>query len=352
MKANESAERDYYFDNVKFLLIALVVIGHAIRPFVDQSEWMMALYLTIFTFHMPLFILIAGYFSKNIHRQDQAQKAIRTILIPYVLFQVLYSVFAALPREFSDFSLSVLDPYWLMWFLLSLFTWRVILPYFIQLKYPVLTSVLLAVLAGYMDGADSLLGLARTAAFFPFFIAGYYLERHHFNFLFTRGRRWLAVGGMVVLPALMHWFQYHSLVLDLDWRRWLYYSFPYEELGQTEWYAGGYRILTFALAIFASLCFLALVPERKTFISRLGSRSLYVYLWHGFFIKTFKAFEPEEHLQTFFQHGLVILAAIGLTFFLSSDWVYKVTRPLVQPRLSWIFSSSKKGDEEKRSKTG
>ncbi|SDC34030.1 Fucose 4-O-acetylase [Melghirimyces thermohalophilus] len=343
-------QRDVYFDNAKFLLILLVVVSHAIRPFVNQSPLMMTLYLTFFTFHMPLFILISGYFSKNYQKEGQSKKTITSLLVPYLLFQVFYSVFDALPREFEDFSLSILDPYWLMWFLLSLFTWKMILPYFVPLKYPIITSVVLALLAGYMEDMDSFLSLARTAAFFPFFIAGFYLKRHHFDLLLSKGRRVWAVVGAGAIFALMYWLEYHSVVLDLDWRRWLYYSFPYAELGHTEWYAAVYRLITYVLAVAASVCFLALVPRRKLLISRLGTRSLYVYLWHGFFIHTFKALNPQQQFLSFFDHLLVILAAIGLTFFLSSNWVYRWTRPLVQPKLGALLFSRDEEDHRKENR--
>ena len=58
-------QRSYYFDNGKFFLIVLVVLGtfdHNLQEDVDTN----ALYNTIYTFHMPAFILISGYFAKGI----------------------------------------------------------------------------------------------------------------------------------------------------------------------------------------------------------------------------------------------------------------------------------------------
>ena len=60
--------RDPYFDNAKLLLIFLVIFGHLIQPFVEDYSQIEDLYYLIYTFHMPGFILISGYFSKNIRR--------------------------------------------------------------------------------------------------------------------------------------------------------------------------------------------------------------------------------------------------------------------------------------------
>ena len=53
--------REYKFDNLKILLILLVVLGHIIEPFYKLNT----LYLIIYAFHMPVFVYISGYFAKG-----------------------------------------------------------------------------------------------------------------------------------------------------------------------------------------------------------------------------------------------------------------------------------------------
>lgn len=334
--SGESQKRDYFFDNVKFVLITLVVVGHAIRHFIEDHPWVHAAYLTIFTFHMPLFILIAGYFSKNFSKEGQSRKVVATILIPYLIFQILYTAADRIVTGSDYLGLSILDPYWILWFLFSLFMWRIILPYFIHLKYPLVTALLLGLLSGYVEKVDSFMSLSRTFAFFPFFLAGYYLERHHFERLFSLVKKGPAVLGLAGIFLLMYWLEFGS-GLDIQWRRWLYFTFPYEDLGHPEWYAGGYRLFLYGLAAFASACFLVLIPRRKSMISELGSRSLYVYLWHGFFIRLFKGLWPEDRIASSLDILLVVLASIALSFFLASRWVQQWTWPLVQPRMGWFL---------------
>ena len=55
------SERDGRVDGIKWLLIVLVTIGHAIEPALSNPT-ANKLYSLIYLFHMPLFIYISGYF--------------------------------------------------------------------------------------------------------------------------------------------------------------------------------------------------------------------------------------------------------------------------------------------------
>ena len=48
--------RNAYFDNAKLILIFLVVFGHMIQPFIDDSNAIHSLYTWMYTYHMPAFI--------------------------------------------------------------------------------------------------------------------------------------------------------------------------------------------------------------------------------------------------------------------------------------------------------
>ncbi|SDX52759.1 Fucose 4-O-acetylase [Marininema mesophilum] len=336
--------RDYYFDNLKFILIVLVVLGHAYRPLIDESPIVKSVYLAIYTFHMPLMILVTGFFAKNFNREGQAKKLIATVLIPYIIFEVLYSVFDHYVNSTDSIDLSILEPYWIMWFLFSLFLWRLMLPYFINLKYPLITAYLLAIIIGYIDDADKLLSLSRTISFFPFFLTGYYLQRHHFDFLFTRWKQVLSVIGLALL-ILMYWYLVFHSSIDLDFRKWLYFVYPYEGLNRPEWYAGIIRLSFIGLALLASMFVLALTPRKKTFFSRMGSRSLYVYLLHGFIIKAYNAANIDDKFTGPALYIIVTIISVVVTLLLSSRFVQSCAQPLVQPKVQWLFR--KKSEKQK-----
>src|SRR5881392_3557775 len=92
---NASAgSRDAYFDNAKYLAIVLVALGHAWEPLRGDSRAASALYFTVYTFHMPAFIVISGYFSRSFDASPGRLKRLITgVAVPYVVFEVAYTLF-------------------------------------------------------------------------------------------------------------------------------------------------------------------------------------------------------------------------------------------------------------------
>ena len=111
--------RNAYFDNAKFVLIFLVVFGHMISPYRTDSSGMLSIYHFIFIFHMPVFILLAGYFSKNFHKRI-LQKIFTKVALPYLAFQTIYTLYYSVLYTDETYTLQYLVPRWAMWFLLSL----------------------------------------------------------------------------------------------------------------------------------------------------------------------------------------------------------------------------------------
>ena len=56
-------ERNYLFDNLKFFLIVLVVFGHSLEEISLEHNYAI-IRAWIYSFHMPAFVFISGYFSK------------------------------------------------------------------------------------------------------------------------------------------------------------------------------------------------------------------------------------------------------------------------------------------------
>ena len=84
----EPQKRIYFFDNVKAILIILVVVGHFIDIASDSSRVYRSIFVFIYSFHMPLFIFISGMFHKDEHI---FQKAITNIVICVILNILLFS---------------------------------------------------------------------------------------------------------------------------------------------------------------------------------------------------------------------------------------------------------------------
>lgn len=122
-------ERNAFFDNAKVILIFLVVFGHMIQPFVGDSKSTEAIYIWIYTFHMPAFILLAGFFAKGSGNKKYIWNLMKKLIIPYLIFQTLYTIYYFLIGK-ADWQTGVFYPQWSLWFLFSLFSWHILLVLF------------------------------------------------------------------------------------------------------------------------------------------------------------------------------------------------------------------------------
>lgn len=321
----EVNQRDHYFDNVKFVLIAFVVIGHVLEPLYSTSESAKALYNFIYFFHIPLFVFITGYFSKKSGK-------LGPYLVLYVIFEMLYTLLDYYLNNRADLKFTFFLPYWVTWYLLAVILWKIALPYFTKLRYPILFASCLAVLAGY---ASTELGYKlsslRAINFFPFFLAGYYMKREYFVYLFKWPIKTASAFIMILTLGLL--FRYGQN-LNCEW---LWGSYSYSKLGHPEWYAGVYRVAIAAVSVLLSLCVLSLIPTGQTRISEHGIRTMYPFLLHGFVLRIMDHQGFYRHIDTWADQLLLILFAIVITFIFSMKGVERLCRLLFSPNLSFLY---------------
>ncbi|GAA3142492.1 acyltransferase family protein [Planomonospora alba] len=320
--------RDPFFDNAKFLAIALVVSGHLIEDLRDVGI-AHAAYFYVYVFHMPLFIVLSGYLSRNFtFSSGKARKLISALAVPYAVFEVAYS----LPRLvlYGKFEISLLDPYYLTWFLMSLFLWRLSTPVWQQLRWPLVVAVGLSLLSGTSALPDEL-SMNRTLGLLPFYVLGLMLRPEHLALLRRRGAR---IAGAVTLAAGAAL----ALVLHDDvkteWIRWRHAN---EAIGVDDLTGSLIRLGMLAAGALLVAAFLAVTPSRRTWYSGLGAATMYAYLLHGFVVKA------AEHLYGDWAAtppGVAAVAAsgVGLAALLCTPPVRRVTRWAVEPRMDWAFT--------------
>lgn len=51
------------FDIIKLIAIYLVIVGHCTQHLLSSFEYEEPVYLFIYSFHMPLFMFLSGFFS-------------------------------------------------------------------------------------------------------------------------------------------------------------------------------------------------------------------------------------------------------------------------------------------------
>ena len=323
--------RDPFFDNAKFLAIVLVVAGHAIEPLRDTRE-AHALYLFVYMFHMPVFIIITGYLSRNFtFSSGKARKLITNLAVPYVVFETAYSVFRWAAGG-KDFEISLLAPVWLTWFLMAVFFWRLSTPVWQQLRWPISIAILIALLSG-MNNLPGTFEMHRTLGLLPFFVVGLKLEPKHFALLRRPGFR-LAAGAVLAAGVAAACVVHNHMSLE-----WAFWRHGNDYLGVSELTGTAMRLAMLATSLLLSAAFLALVPARVTWFTGLGAATLYAYLLHGFPVKLalYKHWYGADWLHT--PAGVAVVAALGvpLTIALTQPALRKRLRWAVEPTLSWAF---------------
>ena len=63
-------KRSAYWDNIKAILIFLVVLGHFLLAMQKKSVLVEAVYWWIYSFHMPAFVFASGYFAKSFVKKN------------------------------------------------------------------------------------------------------------------------------------------------------------------------------------------------------------------------------------------------------------------------------------------
>ena len=314
--------RNYMIDNAKVIMILLVVFGHLIEPIINNSNVLKLAWVSIYSFHMPVFIMLAGMVTQTCFTKEKVYKLNSSIAIPLLIFTIIYELFDFLTRgEFSHYTYN-LQPYWILWFLYSLFIWKLVLPVFLELRYPLTASIIISIGAGYFEDIGYFLGVSRTIYFFPFFIIGYYLT--YYDLL---QRKALNLSKIIYSSILLLNVMFFWLLLDKS-NKWLLGSLSYNNLEVDGLEGSLIRVTMYFVSIITSISVLKLIPNVKLTISSLGAKSLYVFLWHGFFVKIILGIgllRIIEAMGTFPTVSLLFLIAIATTWFLSIDLVSNST---------------------------
>lgn len=321
-------KRDAYFDNAKFFLMILVVFGHFLQPFANDHPLYNDLYYFIFTFHMPAFILIAGYFAKR--GPKPIKSLVKKLLLPYIFFQLLYSGYYTLIGLQDEFSFDLGIPQWSLWFLLSLFCWNVFLHLInkFSVKQVLIGSVIVALLVGYFPIFDRYLAIQRTLTFFPYFMVGYAVPKSWIEKLKTYPKRGVA---LFLFAGLFLFIQGNDLIN----KYWVFGSKPYEAYLNQPLLGGPQRLLFLAAGLVGIVAFLMLVPKEHHFFSNWGKNTLTVYLLHGFLVKGLRAMELDFEISSL-EVLLLFIGSMLLTVLLSSkrvgQWIKK-GKQVLQPSL-------------------
>lgn len=323
MKVNimSTKSRNYFLDNYKSFLILLVVIGHFIEPCYTNNLFLTILKWVIFSFHMPAFIFISGYFSK---KDMGLEKLIQKLVIPYFIFELLY-YFLYVFVIHKETGLYFNRPKFSLWYLMSLFFWRIATPYLKRIPGNLFIAITGGLLIGFTQ-LGNFFSIPRTLFFYPFFLAGYYFQENWFD---TVRRHWKAFTiGLAAAPGLLGGW---VLFTGQELTPFIFYGrYSYADIGLTNGVGLLVRLVCYGISFLAIFAVCAIIPRKKHFYSILGVRTMSIYLFHGLVYSILKDGHVLEKVNTPLETVLLLGFCILLTFVLASSLPYQF--------VAWISS--------------
>ncbi|MEB0138189.1 MULTISPECIES: acyltransferase family protein [unclassified Undibacterium] len=325
--------RNTTLDNIKGVLIFLVVFGHFIEVHISNDAFLRPIWVFVYAFHMPMFALVSGIFSKAYLDETQSLQLIKNIVAPLLGMECIYELTEyALQGSMSVYA-GLVAPYWMLWYLLSLLCWRLLLPLFARLQFPVLLAVVLALLGSYSAQAGYFLSGARTLMFFPYFLLGYSL-----------GTNWLRNYKQVYLIAALAIAALAALAVTLlpdnfDYR-WLYGSFSLQRLGMANVHGTLYQLLQFAVSTTLGLAMLYLLARRDLGLARIGRQSMYVFLWHGMaliILQHYGILSQILHMEAATRLCLSLAASAAIVWLTAHPYCERITQIVILRPLSWLL---------------
>jgi fucose 4-O-acetylase-like acetyltransferase len=334
--ARSRPRRDPYLDNAKFLAVVLVVVGHFWNNLSDLPV-VEAGYLWLYLFHMPAFVLVTGYLSRRSTTvtPHRGRQIVAGLVVPYLLFQAVYGVLGDI-ATIKSAEPGLLSPAWMMWFLAAVACWRLTAPLWVRVRAPVAIAVLVSLAGGATTAGE--LALTQVLGLLPFFVLGLCLKPHHLTWLHSGAVR-TAAGVTLGAAALACCLVVPVTEMQVEWVLW---RTSYDQLG-VGWLEGALaRLGLLAVGLVLAAAFLALVPRRPVWFTPLGAHTMYAYLLHGLVVLAAMAVGAFDLpvVQTPVGVVLTTAAAAAIGWSLMTGPVRRVARPVVEPRLRWLWRST------------
>ena len=288
-------KRSQKWDILKFILIFLVVLGHAAEYYTSGNEHIRAIIFFIYIFHMPLFIFVSGLFAKNTIDKKRIDK-ISGYLVIYVFLKILFHIVKVIIGREPQFSLFVEGG--VPWFMFAVFAFGLITMAVRKLpKIAVLSvSIILACTAGFFPQIRDFLALSRIIVFYPFYYAGYCLDRGSVETACRKKNAKIISAIFLVIIAILV-FVYCDEIYSL--RYLLTARNPYSALGKFGAAGIWLRLLFYPVVSAISFCVISLIPDKiaSDKIAVFGQRTLAVYGLH--YVALYLVFDLLE-LKPFF----------------------------------------------------
>ena len=272
------------WDNLKFLLIIFVVIGHYTQQFRTDNETLQRIYVFIYSFHMPIFIFVTGLFSKKAVDEKNIKKALPYLTCFFATTLILFITKALLgwAPVFELFS-----PSGISWYLMSMFFMFLITMLIKDYKpqYIFVLSLIIGVMCGFVQTENpDFFTWMRTLTFYPFFCLGYISDREKIEKATNKiSIKITAVIFFVSIYLLIYFYPKQAdKISRLNTAR-----HTFSELGRFAPYGWELRLLTYAISFAAIFLLISLIPRKRIKgFTVFGERTLGIYMFHYVIVYT------------------------------------------------------------------
>lgn len=265
-------ERSSFWDNLRFLLIVSVAIGHYIDVYTAHSAAYRGIFLFIYSFHMYLFVFVSGYFYKD---SGIARRCLYYVSVGFLLKITIFLFNRALE---SPAVFSLLSDGGIPWYMFGITGFTLLTYAFRRLnkRYIMVGFIILACFTGYDRSIGDRLYLSRIIVFYPFYLAGHLTNKD--AIIRLRSKISIRLFALIFLSA---WAALCYLAVDRIYilRHLFTGRNPFDE----RILACGslLRLLTYGISSGTAFSIIMLVPMKPIpCISRWGSRSIDIYFWH------------------------------------------------------------------------
>ena len=308
---------------MKLLLIIFVIFGHLLELFKSNNLIPTKIYLIIYTFHMPIFIFLTGMFAKF------NKKRIFSLIYIYAVFQIMYRKYdMQLFNTGTELIYKYSTPYWLLWYVFVVIVYNLLIPLFETKRgvEKVIISTIVIWLSLIVNKAGDIgyyASISRFFTFLPYFVLGFYFKDYvgKIDDFFNKRNivRYVSLAVSFILVILVCRYIYNT---DKVTQNMLYGSYSYESAK----YGISYKLKFFLFALVWFIFFYLLLPNKKIpFVSILGSNTLTIYLFHGFYVKKllkmkYFVFDPNTNMK------IALLLTVLLILFYGNKYIAKFLR--------------------------
>ena len=334
-----SHPRDTFWDIIKGVSILLVVLGHSIN-YGNGADYLKnelfydnILFKFIYSFHMPIFMLVSGYLFYNTLSRKSSTTIIRSrcrlLLLPILSFAVIYKFpifLSTLEGEVSPhffvhdfFSFTFMGYH--LWFLWSIFLNTLIVLFIEKLRitqyaYILIWACFLLIPNHVLNGLYSFM--------FPYFVFGLLLHQYEDKYCWRNDKRLLLVSALTF--AVMLFFYNKETYIYTTGQSILKTNGLHQLLVDLHRLIIGLSGSIFVIISLDYLYHLFSKSSLLNYLSSLGLNSMGIYCFHHiFFWQYIKHCTIKIHI-TSFSLILTIAAFIGaLAFSLVTTYIAKKT---------------------------